>query len=144
MGLFSCTGYMAATFSYGKEEKLKSRKLLDQLFQQGKTFSIFPLKVFYMLPAEALDFPVKTGVGASSRHFKKAVDRNRIKRILREAYRTEKLPLHDFLNMQNKQVAIFILYIDKVLPEYEKIKTTMPLVLEKLIKKLHENAAANT
>ncbi len=135
---------MAKIFSYGKAEKLKSRKLLDQLFNEGKTFSIFPLKVFYLQPDAALDFPAKIGVGVSSRNFKKAVDRNRVKRILREAYRTEKKPLHDYLEANGRQVAVFLLYIDKTLPGYEKIKTNMPHVLERLIKKLDETAVANT
>ena len=135
---------MAKKFSYGKAEKLKSRKLMDQLFREGKTFSIFPLKVFYMQPTAALDFPIKTGVGVSSRNFKKAVHRNRVKRILREAYRTEKNILHDHLNAHQKQLVVFLLYVDKVLPEYETIKATMPVVLQRLVKKLNETAATNT
>ncbi len=117
---------------------------MDQLFREGKTFSIFPLKVLYMQPTTALDFPVKAGVGVSSRNFKKAVHRNRVKRIMREAYRTEKNILHDYLTVQQKQVVVFMLYIDKILPEYEKVKTIMPVVLQRLVKKLNETAAANT
>ncbi|HRH49585.1 MAG TPA: ribonuclease P protein component [Panacibacter sp.] len=135
---------MAKMFSYSKAEKLKSRKLMDQLFREGKTFSIFPLKVFYMQPTAILDFPVKAGVGVSSRNFKKAIHRNRVKRIMREAYRTEKNVLHDYLNLHQKQVVVFMLYIDKILPEYETIKTVMPVVLQRLVKKLNETAAANT
>ena len=135
---------MAKQFSYGKEEKLKSRKLTEQLFKQGKSFTMFPLKVFYMPITEKLDFPVKTGVGTSSRNFKKATDRNRVKRLLREAYRTEKTVLTDYAKANKKQVAIFFLYIDKVLPEYTLIKSKMPLAIGKLIKQLHEVAAANT
>jgi ribonuclease P protein component len=135
---------MANQFSYGKEEKLKGRKLLEGLFSGGKSFTIFPLKVFYLVPKEPLDFYVKVGVGASSRNFKKAVDRNRVKRLLREAYRTEKLPLHLFLQENNRQVAVFILYIDKTLPEYKTVKAKMPVVLQRLIKQLHEKAITNT
>lgn len=117
---------------------------MDQLFREGKTFSIFPLKVLYMQPTAELDFPVKAGVGVSSRNFKKAVHRNRVKRIMREAYRTEKNILHNYLTVHQKQVVVFMLYIDKILPEYEKIKTIMPVVLQRLVKKLNETAAANT
>ena len=135
---------MAKMFSYSKAEKLKSRKLMDQLFREGKTFSIFPLKVLYMQPTAILDFPVKAGVGVSSRNFKKAVHRNRVKRIMREAYRTEKNILHNYLAVHQKQVVVFMLYIDKTLPGYETIKTAMPVVLQRLVKKLNETAAANT
>jgi len=125
---------MAKKFSYGKEEKLKSRKLVTKLFAEGKTFSVFPLKVFYLNVSEPLDFAVKFGAGAGTRNFKKAVDRNRIKRLLREAYRTEKLPLHNYLMEQNKMVVFFVLYIDKTLPEQDLIKNKMQVVIEKLMK----------
>jgi ribonuclease P protein component len=135
---------MAKQFSYGKEEKLKSRKLTEQLFSKGKTFTVFPLKVFYLPVSETMDFPIKAGVGTSSRNFKKATDRNRVKRLIREAYRTEKKVLTDYARTNQKQLTIFFLYIDKVLPEYTLIKSKMSLVIGKLIKQLHEVAAANT
>ena len=134
---------MAKTFSYGKTEKLKSRKLIEELFAGGKQFSVFPLKVTFKIVKEPLDFPVKAGVTVSGRNFKKAVQRNRIKRILREAYRTEKLPLHEAAETGNKQIAFFIIYIDKALPEYLHIKNKMTLVIRRLIKELHEVAVEN-
>ena len=94
--------------------------------------------------SEPMDFPVKAGVGTSSRNFKKATDRNRVKRLLREAYRAEKTALTDYASANQKQVTIFFLYIDKVLPEYTLIQSKMPLAIGKLIKQLHEVAAANT
>jgi ribonuclease P protein component len=135
---------MAKQFSYNKAEKLKSRKLTEQLFSKGKTFSAFPLKVFYMPVEDELDFPLKVGVSVSSRNFKKATDRNRIKRLLREAYRTQKTKLLEHVQTNDKQLALFFLYTDKVLPEYDLIKSKMQLVLERLIKQLHEKTAANT
>ncbi len=97
-----------------------------------------------MLPAQPLDNCVKAGVGASSRNFKRAVDRNRVKRLLREVYRTEKLPLYQFLEEHNLQAAIFILYIDKVLPDFTILKEKMPHIIKRLIKELHAKAAKNT
>jgi ribonuclease P protein component len=134
---------MAKTFSYCKKEKLKRRKLLEEIFSKGKTFTIHPIKVFYLHPSEALDFPVKAGVGVSSKYFKKAVHRNRIKRLLREAYRTEKILLHEYLNEQGKQVIIFLLYVDKVLPVYATIKTKVQFALTRLIKQLNETSTSN-
>jgi ribonuclease P protein component len=72
------------------------------------------------------------------------VDRNRIKRLLREAYRTEKLPLHQYLNAESKQVVVFILYIDKSLPEQAAIKSKMQQAIEKLVQALNEKSTANT
>lgn len=135
---------MAKPFSYNKQEKLKGRKLADGLFATGKSFTSFPVKVFYMLPTQPLDNCVKAGVGASSRNFKRAVDRNRVKRLLREAYRMEKLPLYQFLGEHNLQAAIFILYIDKVLPDFKLLKEKMPHIIKRLVKELHAKAAKNT
>ena len=101
---------MPKEFSYNKKEKLKSKKQLDNVFENGKDFTVFQLKIFYILNADQ-DNILKTGVGVSSRNFKKAVQRNRIKRLLREAYRTEKLPLHLYLenNKKNWQYFYYLL-----------------------------------
>jgi ribonuclease P protein component len=135
---------MAKIFSYSKEEKLKGRKLVQELFSKGKTFTVYPVKVFYMQPDVKLNNAVKAGVGTSARHFKKAVDRNRIKRLLREIYRIEKIPLHEYLKSSGKQVVIFFLYVDKSMPEYSELKTKMHLALHKLIKQLNEAGSENT
>src|SRR4249919_2475820 len=113
-------------FTYRKTEKLKSRKQTEQLFNRGKSFTVFPVKVYY-LKVEEQDNCVKAGVGVSSRNFKKAVQRNRIKRLLREAYRTEKIPLHRYLGQNDKYITLFLLYIDKIMPEYVLLKQKMNL-----------------
>ena len=127
---------MAGTFSYNKFEKLKSRKQIELLFAKGKSISSFPVKVFYLPVEHTPVHPVQVGVGVSARNFKKAVDRNTIKRRMREAYRLHKLPLHEHLITNQKSVAVFILWIDKQLPTTAALQDLMPGVLEKLIKQL--------
>ena len=127
---------MAGTFSYNKFEKLKSRKQIELLFAQGKSISSFPVKVFYLPVEHTPEHPVQVGVGVSARNFKKAVDRNTIKRRMREAYRLHKLPLHEHLITNQKSVAVFILWIDKQLPTTAALQDLMPTVVEKLIKQL--------
>jgi len=127
---------MAGTFSYNKFEKLKSRKQIELLFAQGKSISSFPVKVFYLPVEHTPEHPVQVGVGVSARNFKKAVDRNTIKRRMREAYRLHKLPLHEHLVAAQKSVAVFILWIDKQLPTTAVLQDLMPTVIEKLIKQL--------
>lgn len=85
------------------------------------------------------DFPLKVGVGVSSRYFKHATDRNRIKRLLRESYRLNKLILHDFVKDSNKQLVIFFLYTGKELPEYSLVTEKMKLVIGKLIENIERN-----
>ncbi len=127
---------MQGLFSYGKKEKLKSRKLAENLFNNGKTFTVFPIKVFYLLIDETLNFPLKTGVGAAKKNFKQAVQRNRIKRLLREAYRKEKFKLIELLNQENKQAVMFLLYVDTILPDYKSIEEKMPLIIDQLMERL--------
>ncbi|MBN8837596.1 MAG: ribonuclease P protein component [Sphingobacteriia bacterium] len=130
-------------FSFHKKEKLKSRKLTDKLFAEGRSFTVFPIKVFYTFSDEALDFPVKTGVGVSGRNFKKATDRNRIKRLLREAFRIQKEELIQIAKSNHKYVGVFLLYLDKTLPEFNVLKTTMHKALQKLSTKIGEIPSAN-
>ena len=74
---------------------------------------------------------MQVGVGVSSRHFKKAVDRNRIKRLLRESYRTQKQLLH-FTETTPKQKLLFFLYVGKELPDAALIQTKMAAALQKI------------
>jgi len=71
--------------SYPKKEKLKSEKLISKLFLEGKSVSAYPLRMVYLKTTFDEAVKIKAGVSVSKRNFKKAVDRNRIKRLLREA-----------------------------------------------------------
>ena len=123
---------MAATFSYNKTEKLKSRKMLNLLFEEGKSFSVFPVKIFYLPMQKEGKQMIKVGVGVSARNFKKAVDRNRIKRLLRECYRLNKLLLQSTKTNNHQPMAVFFLYIGKELPEYGILNEKMKTALNKL------------
>lgn len=77
-------------FTYPKSERLKSKTTIDLLFSTGKSVSKYPLRLVYVpvdLPDEE---PIKLGVSVSKKYFKKAVDRNYFKRVLRETYRLNK------------------------------------------------------
>ena len=129
---------MPAINSYAKAEKLKSRKALNALFTGGKSFAVFPVKVFWM-PAPAApnsDRPIQAGVGVSARHFKKAVDRNRIKRLLRECYRLNKHSLLATLEAKGKKVVVFFLYVGKDLPDYLTLNEKMQKALTKFEEQL--------
>ena len=131
-----------ATLTFNKQEKLKSRKLTKQLFAEGKSFLVFPIKVVYLPITDVVDFPIKIGVSASSRTFKHAVDRNRIKRVLKEQYRLNKLPLHQHIIATKQQIAIFFIFIDKIVPQNGLVERKMPIIINKLIHTLNETTAA--
>ena len=114
-----------------KHERLKSRKLLEQLFREGTTFFVHPFKVYYKIIGD-VTHPVQAGFGVSARTFKKAVERNRVKRLTREAYRLQKNNLQQMLEANGKNKAVFFLYTGKELPAYELIKDKMRLVLQQL------------
>lgn len=123
--------------TYSKQEKLKSRKALEGLFAGGKSFSTFPIKVFYTV-SDTPQNEVHAGVGVSSRIFKKANDRNKVKRLLREVYRTQKHPLYAAMDQKAKSLDVFFLYIGKELPVFAELKETMEKVLDKLVRKISE------
>ena len=208
---------MRQRFTLAKAEKLKSRKRIERVFKEGRSLSVFPFKVFYLLvpppptaaqpiaaatsaansidainpfdaaqPTAAADpiaaaqptsatnpivtvhpisavhpivavhpiatvstaplphpspslsspAPLQAGFGAGSRHFKKAVDRNRIKRLSREAYRLQKQPLMDALAEKKSSMALFFIYTGKELPDHGTVKARIGVLLQKLIKEI--------
>jgi ribonuclease P protein component len=120
--------------TYPRTEKLKSRKLIQQLFAEGKSVTASPVKCIYLVNPPELSETLQTGVGASARNFKKAVHRNRIKRLLREAYRLNNQFLHQQLEEKKIRVALFVLFIGKELPTLPIIETAVKAALEKLRK----------
>ena len=114
---------------YGKIDKLKSKKLIEALFREGDTISVFPLRLIYM-PAIFHDGSrLKTGVSVSKKTFKKAVTRNHIKRLIREAYRLNK---NNHFNNLTTSCALMILYIGKNEPSFGQIDKAMTSILSKL------------
>jgi ribonuclease P protein component len=146
---------MIQQFTLGKAERLKSRKLIEQVFREGKSFTIFPYKVFYLLEAGRegrpgqrgapmvrqggrqwadSKAPLQAGFGASIRHFGRAVDRNRIKRLGREAYRVQKQALLDRLREKRASMAVFFVYTGKELPDHHTVTGKIGVILQKLIR----------
>lgn len=137
---------MPKQFTLGKKERLKSRKLIEQLFKTGKSFNVPPFRVYYSLSetqnpdTETLQF----GVGVSSRNFKKAVDRNRIKRLAREAYRLQKPLLREKLINNQSSLSVFFIFTGKELPDFNLVKDKAAIILRKLTKLIDETGIANT
>lgn len=123
---------MAKQFSLNKTERLKRRKIIEQLFSEGRAVTAFPIRVQYKMLDQLL-VPLQAGFSVSSRNFKRAVDRNRIKRLMREAYRLQKLPLEQALQTKEQQLALFLIYTGKELPEYTLVKEKVEAVLKKLL-----------
>lgn len=117
-------------FSYSKEEKLKSRKTIEALFTEGRSVGVFPLRLFYIELPDTEKKPFKTAISVSKKNFGLAVDRNRIKRLLRETYRLNKSIL---LDSDSKKFALLILYVGKEMPDFNSLDNTIKLLLEKFL-----------
>ncbi|MBD0831267.1 ribonuclease P protein component [Aestuariibaculum sediminum] len=115
-------------FTYNKKEKVKSKKLIEQLFTEGQSVSAYPLRLVYIQTAFNEPIVAKTGVSVSKRQFKTAVARNRIKRLMREAYRLNKA---SYFNNISTQYAFMILYIGKEKPTLNQIENRMQHLFNK-------------
>ncbi|WP_299098199.1 ribonuclease P protein component [uncultured Winogradskyella sp.] len=119
-------------FKYSKKDKLKSKKLIEQLFTEGKAVTAYPLKLIYLKTEFDDGSALKTGVSVSKRLHKTAVSRNQIKRLLREAYRLNK-PL--YFNNSSTSFAFMILYLSKDGTTFDKLNGSMKLLFKKFIDK---------
>jgi len=115
---------------FPKAEKLKSRKLIEQLFDEGDSFVAFPVKLF-ALPLENVTASQAT-FAVPKRNFKTAVSRNRVKRQLRECYRLHKEVL---LSNNGAHYALLFLYISKDNPQYAQLEDSIQVLLTKLEQK---------
>ena len=115
-----------------KTDRLKSRKAIDIMFTKGKSFSNFPFRILWM-NVENED-GLKAGFSASTKNFKKATDRNKIKRLMKEAYRLQKNDLAVQLSLNKKAINVFFIYTGKEVPTYDLIFEKMGNVLKRIIK----------
>lgn len=119
-------------FTFKKKDKLKSRKLIEKLFDEGKSVTVFPLRMLYLKTTHEDGSVIKTGVSVSKRNFKKAVDRNRVKRLLREAYRFNK---PEYFNNITTPYALMILYIGKDANDFNSVNENLKLLLSAFLEK---------
>ena len=120
--------------SFKKTERLKSRKTISRLFnKEGQSFAKFPLRLVF-IEIEESDVPIQFTVSVSKRKFKRAVDRNRVKRQVREAYRLNKALLFEKLEFSQEKYAWMIIFTGSKMPDYEQIEKAMKKIIEKFIR----------
>lgn len=122
--------YIQMNFSYPKDEKLKSKTTIGLLFSEGKSVSKYPLRLVYYTGTLAEEQKIKMGVSVSKKHFKKAVDRNRFKRILRETYRLNK---HLLIDQLDQPYAFMFFYQTKDKLSYDEINAKTIQLFEKFL-----------
>ena len=125
-----CVFPVKMSFNYPKNEKLKSKITIGLLFSEGKSVSKYPLRLVYHSGSLSENEKIKMGVSVSKKYFKKAVDRNRFKRILRETYRLNK---HILLDNLDKPYAFMFFYQTKERLTYEEINAKTIQLFEKFV-----------
>ena len=123
---------MDSTFK--KEERLKSNLAVQDLLKQGHSVSIFPLKIYWKIVEDhGQKFPSQVAIAVPRKKFRRAVDRNLMKRRIRESYRKNKNLLYDFLIKSDLKVVMVILFLTDEFIPYEQIESGLKTLLSKLI-----------
>jgi|SRR5690606_96857 len=118
--------------TFKKEERLCNKRLIEQLFHKGSSFHLYPFRVTF-LSSEEIVVPAQVLIAVPKRRFKRAVDRNLLKRRIREVYRVNKQNLlYEFLNQQQVKVLFSIQYIGKEIHDFSFIELKLKEVLFKL------------
>lgn len=117
---------------FGKQYKLCSQKVIQKIFDDKKSLRCYPYVLHYSITDLEMQVPFQVTISAPKRHYKKAHDRNRIKRIVREAIRKNKLILEPFLVERDLHLALFVIYTGR-----EELKTeTLQKKTQQLFKQL--------
>ena len=125
-------------FTFKKDERLCSKKIMQQLFAKGRSFSENPIRVVYLPVALTGNYPVQIMISVPKKKFKSAVTRNRIKRQMREAYRLNKNVIYQHLKNKNQQLAVTLIFTGKEMVDYAQIEHKIILSLQRLVRNYGE------
>ena len=122
------------SYTFSKDERLNSKVSIEDLFKKGDSFFKYPFKVIYSKELSVEKFIVKLLISVPKRTHKKAVDRNKIKRLIREAYRLNKHILYDIENTGLNPINIALIYNAKSILTYQEIERKIILILQTIKK----------
>ena len=134
-------------FTLPKSERLYLREAIGQLFAKGKGFMVFPYRIGYrLLPEEdPQEARVSIMTVAPKKKFKHAVDRNRVKRLTREAYRINKIELHEFLASKNLKLQVAFIYADNHFLTFDETQRRLQQAIKTITTKvLRQNPNTST
>ncbi len=121
------------TASFTKGERLCGVKAISRLFAEGRTLTLPSLRIIYsIMPADKALQPVRILISVPKRNFRKAVDRNLIRRRIREAYRKNKTLLINALSETGKRIDLAAIWIDASLRPYSEVERSVTEMVQKL------------
>jgi ribonuclease P protein component len=119
--------------TFRKYERLNSRKLIELLFNEGKSFFQYPFRVAFIEIESTARSPVQVIITVSKRNFSKATTRNKLKRLIRESFRKNKIRLYQSRKSSDKQLLIGLVYTANTILSYSDIEKKIILILQRLI-----------
>lgn len=129
--------------SLGKANKLCSPKIIDEVFESGSQVKSFPFVIKFKETALPKEVGFQIVFSAPKRTFRKAVQRNRIKRLCKEAFRSKRSTLDVYLKEHNKQLALFLVYTSKEELELSLLNRKTEKLISKIISQLESNDVNN-
>ena len=130
--------------TFPKKEHLYGEKVIENLHTTGSSFLVYPLRVVYLNVSQPDEqIPVRVTIGVSKKKFKKAVDRNRAKRLMREAYRLNKSSLVSIIKKEEVKIYLSFQYIADEMLTFDEISTKMQKALDRLTKIIAEKSHIN-
>ena len=127
---------MNKTNSFPKAEHLCGEKRIARLYTQGEAFMAFPFRVVFRIEQKKDLATASVMVSVPKKRFKRAVKRNRLKRLLREAYRLNKHALIDLLDEKKLQVHVAFNYVSDEELDFVTVEKKMKAALQKLMDKI--------
>jgi ribonuclease P protein component len=122
-----------ATYSFTKEEKLCSKRIISEMFLTANTFLCHPLKVVWIKPdSVATTYPAQIAFSVPKKNINRAHDRNQIRRKMRESFRYAKGQLYEYIGISGQKIALMIVYIGKEIPEFHQVESAMTKVIYRL------------
>lgn len=126
-------------YTLGKKERLYKKNHFDELLSSGNSFVSYPLRgVFFLSEREEGDVPAQMAVSVSKKRFKRAVRRNRIKRLVRESYRLNKHQLYTIIP-EGKTINILFIYLQDTIGEYSEFEKAIIGGIKKIRNHIEKN-----
>ncbi|MBS1629852.1 MAG: ribonuclease P protein component [Bacteroidetes bacterium] len=126
----------ATALSLGAPRRLKREQQIETLFREGKAFSVFPIRFVWNQAVRGGETePLRVGFSVSKKKFKRALDRGRVKRLMKETFRHHQSQLWPLI-ASDTQIHLFLIYTATELPDFHSLNHTMQSGIEKLKKML--------